>query len=578
MRKLLILLSLVWAWSCTGSRTFDAIVIEKDYEALPVADEGVRVFSRITADKAGRALVTEEASDGALKIVLRQDPSLPAESYKIGGSTRRRVTITGADGNGLLYGLGAYLHSAEVNEKGFTPGACDGFSSPEKQIRGMYFATHYENYYHTAPLPDVEEYMEDLAMWGCNSICVWLDLNQYSGMNDPKAESMVQRLAAIVRKGRVLGMSACLATNANEGFNTTPVRLRAVPPVKTGLGMNPTDICPSVPGGTALILKNRRACFDSFIRAGLVPDYFWIFPYDEGGCECDACMQWGTNGFVRITRDIVAMVKEMMPDTKSILSTWGFDCFKGRFVDKGEYAGLAEIINRDGPWTDYLLADNHREYPRWFLENGTPAGLPLLNFPEISMHGNRPWGGYGANPQMERLDSIYHEASPVIVGGWPYSEGVYEDLNKILYQGFYWNDSLRGKDIARKYVEFYFSRKLADRIMHVLDILEKNYGCKFNTRLWKPGEEVRVKVPDCDYGADEIWKEVQEVDALLPERVARSWRWRLIYVRSYFDQALRHSDGRITDEMLPYMKENCEISGSQVPESWKGYLDYIHYR
>ena len=568
MKRILIIAVLVS--SCTAV-PYPSIQIENRALDDSLSVKAVSIASRVLEEKAGRPLVKE---DGSLRVRLSLKPGIPHQGYRIRGGRGPRVSIEASDGAGLLYGLGAWLHAASITSDGISPGDCDGQSAPDKELRGMYFATHYQNFYHVAPLPEVMEYMEDLALWGCNSICVWLDLHHYSGMDDPEAVAMVDRLSRIARYGKSLGMSVCLATNANEGFTGTPMHLRAVPPKKTGLGMNPTDICPSVPGGTELILKNRRECFQAFVDAGLIPDYYWIFPYDEGGCECDACMQWGTNGFVRITRTITAMVKEMLPGTKSILSTWGFDCYKGRPVEKGEYAGLADIIEREGPWTDYLLVDSHRDYPRWFLEHPSPAGLPILNFPEISMWGNRPWGGYGANPQIERLDSIYHEASPLISGGWPYSEGVYEDLNKILYLGFYWDDSLSGEEIARSYVEYEFSRELAPRIMAVLHTLEKNYGCKFRTRSWTPGEEVIVKVPEADYGAEACWKEVQELDSLLPESVAKSWRWRLIYVRAFLDQALRQSGGRITPEMLPYLEETTRISGSQIPESWKGILEH----
>ena len=557
-------------------RTYGSVRFENLAGNDSLGRKAVSIASRVMEEKAGRKLDEE---NGKLCVRLSIKAGIPEEGYRISRSQGPSVKIEASSAAGLLYGLGAWLHAAEISAEGITPGKCDGESVPQKKLRGMYFATHYQNFYHVAPLAEVKKYMEDLAIWGCNSICVWLDLHHYSGMDDPAAIEMVGRLSQIARYGKALGMSVCLATNANEGFSTTPEKVRAVPPVKTGLGMNPTDICPSAPGGTELILKNRRECFQAFINAGLVPDYYWIFPYDEGGCDCDACRQWGTNGFVRITRDITAMVKEMLPGTKSILSTWGFDCYKGRFVEKGEYSGLADIINRDGPWTDFLLVDSHREYPRWFLENPSPAGLPVLNFPEISMWGNRPWGGYGANPQIERLDSIYHEASHVISGGWPYSEGVYEDLNKILYLGFYWDDSLSGEEIARSYVRFEYSHELAPRIMAVLHTLEKNYGSKFRTRSWTPGEEVIVNVPEADYGAEACWEEVRKLDSLLPEAVAKGWRWRLVYVRAYLDYALRMSGGRITPEMIPYLEETTRISGSQIPESWRGVLDYqnVHF-
>ena len=61
-----------------------------------------------------------------------------------------------------------------------------------------------------------------------------------------------------------------------------------------------------------------------------------------------------------------------------------------------------------------------------------PGGFPLLNFPEISMWNQGPWGGYGANPFPNRLQQRMNEIKGKLSGGFPYSEGIYEDLNEVI--------------------------------------------------------------------------------------------------------------------------------------------------
>ena len=87
---------------------------------------------------------------------------------------------------------------------------------------------------------------------------------------------------------------------------------------------------------------------------------------------------------------------------------------------------------------DYILADNFEEYPRYPLDKGVPGGFPLLNFPDISMYGQNPWGGYGANPHPSRLQARWDETKTKLSGGFPYSEGIYEDLNKVICAELYW--------------------------------------------------------------------------------------------------------------------------------------------
>jgi hypothetical protein len=62
------------------------------------------------------------------------------------------------------------------------------------------------------------------------------------------------------------------------------------------------------------------------------------------------------------------------------------------------------------------------------LDEGVPGGLPLLNFPDISMCGQEPWGEYGANPLPEHLQKRWDGTKHKLSGGCPYSEGIYEDL------------------------------------------------------------------------------------------------------------------------------------------------------
>jgi hypothetical protein len=88
----------------------------------------------------------------------------------------------------------------------------------------------------------------------------------------------------------------------------------------------------------------------------------------------------------------------MFPQIQIILSTWLFD----PGIDEGEWEGLSAKLSENHEWIDFILADSHTIYLRYPLIHGVPGGLPLLNFPEISMWGMSPWGGYGANPLPRR--------------------------------------------------------------------------------------------------------------------------------------------------------------------------------
>ncbi len=66
-------------------------------------------------------------------------------------------------------------------------------------------------------------------------------------------------------------------------------------------------------------------------------------------------------------------------------------------------------------------------------ERPHPERWVLTSFPEISMTGHRPWGTAGAAALPQRWSGQFDELREKTVGGWPYSEGIYEDLNKFLW-------------------------------------------------------------------------------------------------------------------------------------------------
>ena len=88
-------------------------------------------------------------------IRLELDPTIGEEGYRILDGAPQELVITGNNPLGLLHGIGKMLRTAdyewENNGGGFRPGAWRGTSVPERKVRGMYFATHFRNFYHRAP-------------------------------------------------------------------------------------------------------------------------------------------------------------------------------------------------------------------------------------------------------------------------------------------------------------------------------------------------------------------------------------------------------------------------------------------
>ena len=140
--------------------------------------------------------------NGACTLDLNTHQGIGREGFRIAEISPRKLSITGNDDLGLLYGIGKFLRMNTYTNGSVTLGTWRGESVPEKPFRAIYFATHFGNYYEEAPIEEVQRYLEDLALWGYNTVIVWFDMHQYDGIDDPAAQAMLKRLNALLEIGR----------------------------------------------------------------------------------------------------------------------------------------------------------------------------------------------------------------------------------------------------------------------------------------------------------------------------------------------------------------------------------------
>ena len=487
-----------------------------------------------------RTLVERCALPGKDNVAARPvldlaiEPGAGSERFRIADGPAGAVRIAGSDERGLLYGVGRFLHASRYEEGRFIPGSWWGVSCPEKAFRGIYLATHFHNFFHDAPIREVETYVEDLALWGFNHLLVWFDRHHYQGINDPAALEMIARLSAILKAGKRVGMSAGLMILANEGYASSPLELRA--DGATGRAHYGVELCPSKPEAVDLMLREFREEFEAF--ADVRPEILEIFPYDTGGCACAKCKPWGANGYLRIGEQVANLFKERFPGGRVVLSTWLFDY---PYKTTEEWEGLSRAFAQRPGWVDYIAADSHDRFPQYPLTHGVPGGLPLINFPEISMWDMSPWGGFGANPLPGRLQSLWNEVKDAAVGGTPYMEGVYADINLALYGRFYWSKDQSAADALKEYAAFEYSPDVAADVVKAIAILEQNHGCAWlqdsRTASFQAGPENRKRT-------EEAFSLLSGADGRLPPRIRQRWRWRILYLRALLDNELSRNNGR----------------------------------
>jgi hypothetical protein len=495
-----------------------------------IARNAVAAFTARVEQRSPAKVVAAGRVPLTIRLILQ--PGIGAEGYEIRDSPQRsggrEIEIAASDDRGLLFGLGRFLHTSALAARGFDPSKWRGRSVPASPVRAVYLGCHFGNFYEAAPLDELQAYVEDLAFWGVNTVGLGFPPWQYDGFNDPAARRNLERIKLVMQRARKAGLRVAMMTAENQVFRTAPPEARNEPypddwKRRGDLG---TNACPSKPAGRAYLTQFWTRMLDEFTDTGI--DYIVFWPYDEGGCGCKQCWPWGARGHLQLSRMVADMALRKWPQCQFILSTWMYDT-----PPAGEWDGLTQAMSANSRLFDYIMADAHEDFPRYPLDHGVPGGRPLLNFPEISMWGMSPWGGYGANPLPTHLQTLWNQVRGKVTGGFPYSEGIYEDINKVICSQFYWDPAQPARETVKAYAAAYFSPAVAATVADAVDILETNHRRSNRNRFSGSPES-----------AARAFALMKDADARLTAPARQSWRWRILYLRAQIDNSLATTHGR----------------------------------
>lgn len=485
---------------------------------INVQDNGFLKHSELFKKTVSNRIPVEFTADG-MTVEFKIDKTISAkESFSICG-VNNSWSIIASDELGLYFGIGKFLHTAKWTESDFAPKATLGVVSPDCSFRAMYFATHFYNFYHAGTPEALKEYVEDMLLWGYNTILCIIPVITLNG-NDPNFSVEVERVRKIFTAAKERGMRIGILICVNQGFMDAPDELSSVlPDDLTFRGDYGRNICISKPAGLEYMRGVWKTMLEAFLEDGL--EYIVTWPYDEGGCGCKDCRPWGARGYLNACIELKKETQSIYPDAKFIISAWAFDVPD----DEGEFEGLYNRLRGDMSWADYLMVDAHREYPRYPLEHELIK--PVVNFPEISMWGLGPWGGWGANPLPERFQRIWNDSKHILDGGLPYSEGIYEDISKIQFAGYYWEKNRHWTDVMSEYINYEYSSSptVIEDALEIMRLIEINHTRCVRANLLPPDMDVAEKAKLL----------AEKVDSELSEKRKASWRWRILYIRAILD-------------------------------------------
>ena len=521
-------------------RSLECSRVAVDVSSLP--EESRFVGDLLTERVYERTPESSEAGTLTVRYVLDAAVSGEDATVRVKGGT---VEIRAGRRCGLIAGTGRLLKALRYGERTFR--AADGTFDfrPAKPIRIAYLARHFLNWYMEATGDELCRYADDLALDGVNGYkFMYLFPTADLTHSTPEQRDFFQlgskRLYDRIHE---LDCEIQFGSASNQVPQDSPEKFRGVPnsnPTRGNLGFN---ACPSVPGGMEFICDNQRKALDKL--SGVRTDWFLSWPYDEGGCECASCRPWGGNGYLRMIERIHELYEARYPGTKSIISTW--------FFDDDDYKGLWNYL-KTHDWVDAILCDDLGEFPRYPLEHKLPGRTKLITFPEISMFGRFPWGGYGATPLPKRFERLFRQVESVASGFMYYSEGLFEDFNQLIVTGLYVDPKADVDEVTRRYCSYYFPGADEGTFLELVRTMEANHPY--------PMRNLTAE------GAEKAKSLALAIDPTILPRLRNGWRWRLFYLRAMIDAEMAKTKSASPKGAYPYFDELVKIYRAERQLQW----------
>ncbi len=401
-----------------------------------------------------------------------------------------RVFVTGADGRGVMYGVGALLRALRCG-----PGAIaldaplDLASAPEYRLRGHQLGYRARaNSYDAWTPAQYEQYVREMAVFGANCIeNIPFEDTQKSPLMPVPREEMNHRLSAICAD---YDIDYWVWTPAD--FPLTDERRRRA------------------------ALDQHEALYRACMRLDAV-----FFPGGDPGDNPPELV-------IPFLKDVAGLLSRYHPKARVWVSLQGFDEAKTArflaFVEKERPAWLGGLVS--GP-SSPPIADTRRRLPgayrlRWYpdITHTVRCQFPVEWWdPAFALTlGREP-----PNPRPADSATLFRLYAPYTDGFLTYSDGIHDDANKAVWSMLGWDSRRDVREMLIEYTRFFFGADVADAAADGLLGLEGN---------WRGSLAMNGGVD----GVLALWERLERQTS----RLSGNWRFQMYLLRAYYDAYTRH--------------------------------------
>jgi len=511
----------------TGIDLTDAVVVRE--VSNPIVAKASNVLIEEVRERTGLRLSTSARLEDAEPAIilgtpmglLGATPSYPAgvsaptkdESYAlwVTDGSAPRVYIVGTDDRGVLYGVGRLLRALEMRqgEVSVDP-TLRVASAPRNEIRGHQLGyRNANNTWDAWNAQQFEDYIRDLTVFGANAI----ELIPDTGGDEDSPHMKISTTEMNAQLARIIqsyGIDVW-TWHALNGDMADGERARKE-------------------------LESSRIIFQQFplLDAVFVPGG------DPGDTKPVDLMPF--------LETFAANLEQVHPDAELWLSTQGFeleDCdyfFNYLAAEKPEW--LTGVIF--GPWAKMNLQEIRERTPRRYRVRTYPdithtvrCQYPVPNWDRAFAN---TLGRECANPRPLAQAHIHGMEVPLSEGFITYSDGVNDDVNKIVWTARGWDPDMDVHEILRQYGRYFYGPDFAEDAVEGLLGQERNWVGPLATNA----------------GVDETlahWKAMEtRADG---DTLKKNWRFQLGLLRAYYDAYLK---ARLAQESGAEAKAYAELA------------------
>jgi hypothetical protein len=454
-------------------------------------------FQAFPPDPSVPAIVLCRVDQVPAGLSLNQSPPAEAEGYSIweDGSSRKAPTIcaVGRDDRGTLFAAGRLLRLMRMRKGSATLDRRYNVSTaPAYPVRGHELGyRNKSNTYDAWTVEQYEQYIRDLAVFGANTVQVLAVLHDMEKSGRHMTDSVAERNAKLTKMISEYGL-------------------------KTWIWLPPGEEAYEEDTEAEVL----QICQDLFEKCAEIEAIF-IPGGDPGDTHPKIVLPW--------MEKMSKLLRKSHPNAEVWLSN--------EDMPHEWNAYLFDYLKREQPtWLTGIVFGTWVKMPLHEVRAQVPKQYPIVQYLDIThcvecQYPVEEWdsalaltlGREPINPRPMAMTNIFNLTAPLAQGFNTYSDGVNDDVNKIIFTALGWDPKADAREVLTEYGRYFIGEDQGEAVAEGILALEQNW----NGPLAK------------NNGVSKTLAHWQKLEKNADKEALTNWRFQMGLFRAYCDAYLQ---------------------------------------